>query len=191
MHVRNSRDNEGFSWRTGIRFARKCSPLAPLDYYIADAATTKKTRRKDTHNSTVHIWQVAAPRRCLPAPGPNRHRTSSGVSGACQVHVFNLTSINESAPWRSRSQFPARVIHLYPQEHLTSVQLFSICFLFRHGTFRAHECFKYNAGAAITLLKHDNGEKAAMPTKPVIASMNAARQSRGETLPWLGKARKE
>src|ERR1019366_9360356 len=107
---------------------------------------------------------------------------------SCQVHVFNLTSINESAPWRSRSQFPARVIHPYPQEHLTSVQLFSICFLFRHGTFRAHECFNYKAGAAITLRKHDNGEKAAMPTKPVIAAMNAARQSRVETLPWLGKA---
>src|ERR1019366_7424588 len=117
MHVRNSRDNEGFSWRTGIRFARKCSPLAPLDYYIADAATTRKTRRKDTHNSIVHSWQVAAPRRCLPAPGPNRHRTSSGVSGACQVHVFNkrISALAFQIAISSKS-YP-----LYPQEHLTSV----------------------------------------------------------------------
>ena len=86
--------------------------------------------------------------------------TLAKVGGAQRVfpivnyNVFNLTSVTESAPCVSRSQFPARVIHAYPQEHLTSGGLFRICFLSEHGTFRAHGSLQHDTGAAITRRKH-------------------------------------
>src|SRR5450631_50694 len=99
MHVRNSRDNEGFSWRSGIRFARKCSPLAPLDYYIADAATTKKTRRKDTHYSIVHSQPVgdsgpAALLACARSQSsPNLVQCVRRMSSPClQSHIHKRIS---------------------------------------------------------------------------------------------------
>src|ERR1700724_2090434 len=83
----------------------------------------------------------------VPQPLVKGAKRDFGIAQAmnCSYYPFGgkryrSPSINESAPWASNSQFLARVIHAYPQEHLTSGRLFHICFLFDHGTFLEGRC---------------------------------------------------